>query len=86
MSGTTIYTKPNCGDCEKTTSMLDNLGVKYEKIDISVDKDALAFLKNNGFRAAPVVFNNGESWAGFNESKIRSIASSNNDSDSDWDF
>lgn len=36
--------------------MLNNRGLEYTEVDVSVDADALAFVKGLGYQAAPVVY------------------------------
>jgi glutaredoxin-like protein NrdH len=61
----TVYTKPNCVQCNATKNYLDAKGVEYNTVDITKDPDALDTLIENGFKAAPVVNYDGEWWAGF---------------------
>jgi len=75
MADITIFKKKSgCIDCEKTVALLDDLGVEYNSIVIEDTPGALDQLKAAGFRAAPVVFANGEAWAGFKEDKLRALA------------
>lgn len=70
----TVYSKPNCGDCENTKRLLDELGVTYDVVDISKDRAALLKVKALGFRAAPVVDAGARgSWDGFKEDRIRAL-------------
>jgi glutaredoxin-like protein NrdH len=71
---TTVYTKPSCVQCDMTKRMLDNLGVDYNTVDITEDNDALNKILEMGFKSAPVVITDTESWAGFNPDKINSLA------------
>lgn len=90
MNDTIVYSKPNCGNCEKTKNMMDELEVKYTVIDISKNRDALKKIKEMGFREAPVVDpgDGAKPWSGFNESKIREHFDTNNATEDDdtWDF
>lgn len=61
----TVYTKPNCVQCNMTKKYLDDRKVEYSIIDITKDSEALDKIINQGFKAAPVVDANGEWWAGF---------------------
>lgn len=61
----TVYTKPNCVQCNMTKKYLDDRGVEYSTVDITKDSDALDKIINHGFKAAPVVDADGEWWAGF---------------------
>jgi glutaredoxin-like protein NrdH len=71
---TTVYTKPACVQCDMTKRMLDKLGVEYDTVDISEDAAALDRLIQLGYRAAPVVVTDNDSWAGFQPEKINLLA------------
>jgi glutaredoxin-like protein NrdH len=66
----TIYTKPNCVQCEATKRYFDNKGVAYTTVDITQDVDALDRLIEEGYQAAPVVNAGTEWWSGFQPDKI----------------
>lgn len=70
----TVYTKPDCVQCDSTKTLFKNLGVAYQEVDLTQDAQALRTVKEAGFRSAPVVIANGEAWSGFNEEKIRAYA------------
>jgi glutaredoxin-like protein NrdH len=66
----TVYTKPACVQCEATKRMMDKLNIKYDTIDITLDKDALDMVLSKGFKSAPVVITEDDAWSGFNPDKI----------------
>ncbi|MDN5669913.1 MAG: glutaredoxin family protein [Renibacterium salmoninarum] len=52
----TVYTKPECVQCNQTKAMLNRRGIPYTTVDITTDKVALDYIKTTlGYRAAPVV-------------------------------
>jgi glutaredoxin-like protein NrdH len=71
---TTVYTKPSCVQCDMTKKMLDKIGVDYKTVDIMEDSDAMEMILGMGFKSAPVVITDTDSWAGFNPDKINSLA------------
>jgi glutaredoxin-like protein NrdH len=71
---TTVYTKPSCVQCDMTKRMLDRMGVEYETVDITEDSAAMEMVLGLGFKSAPVVITDNDSWAGFNPDKINSLA------------
>ena len=71
---TTVYTKPSCVQCDMTKKMLDKIGVEYDTVDITQDEIALEKILEMGFKSAPVVITDTDSWAGFNPDKINSLA------------
>lgn len=69
----TVYTKPNCVQCEATKRMMDRLKIEYSTVDISVDTEAFDTIVAKGFKSAPVVIANGAAWSGFNPDKISGL-------------
>ena len=69
----TVYTKPQCVQCDATKRWLDNNDIAYTTVDISKDLDALDRIVALGFRAAPVVDSPVGSWSGFNPDKLSQL-------------
>ena len=69
----TVYTKPNCVQCDATKRTLDKLGVEYNTIDATTDDAVYDMLVEKGFRAMPVVNAGDEWWSGFNPAKINGL-------------
>ena len=69
-----VYTKPSCVQCDQTKRFLDKTNIPYTTVDITVDTEAFDKLIEMGFKAAPVVITDSESWAGFNPSKLNKLA------------
>lgn len=65
-----IYAKPNCVQCNATYRALDKKGLSYQKIDISQDAHALAYVRSLGYMQAPVVVTASDHWSGFRPDKI----------------
>lgn len=79
-----LYSKPNCGPCRATEQALRSRGLvpwqeglppgtaTYEKIDVSEDAEALAFITETlGYRSVPVVYlDAGQHWSGFDPARI----------------
>jgi glutaredoxin-like protein NrdH len=70
----TVYTKPSCVQCDATKRMMDKLKIEYTTIDITVDTEAFDMIVAKGFKSAPVVITDDDSWAGFNPDKISELA------------
>ncbi len=70
----TVYTKPSCVQCTATYRALDNKGIDYTVLDLSVDEEALQTVKELGYLQAPVVVADGEHWSGFRPDKIQELA------------
>ena len=56
----TVYSKPNCVQCNATYRALDKAGLSYQTVDISLDVEALEQVKALGYVQAPVVMAGGE--------------------------
>ena len=73
-SSITVYSKPNCVQCDATYRALAKHGLDYEVVDISQDPEALQTVKAFGYQQAPVVFAQGDHWSGFRPDKIKALA------------
>jgi len=67
----TVYSKPNCAQCDATKKHLDKLGVHYTVFDVSEDEKALNFIVGMGYKAAPVVVAGFNHWSGFRPDLIK---------------
>lgn len=72
----TVYSKPNCVQCNATYRALDKAGLEYETVDVSVDEVALEQVKALGYAQAPVVVAGQDHWSGFRPDKIKALAAS----------
>ncbi|NYT75415.1 NrdH-redoxin [Alcaligenaceae bacterium] len=71
----TVYSKPNCPQCDLTKRDMDILGIEYETIDITLQQDHLERLSSLGFRSAPVVETDQDTWSGYDAAKIKGLVS-----------
>lgn len=55
----TVYTKPNCMQCNFTKQFLDNNEIEYAVKDIAESEDALNEVKALGFQSLPVIVADG---------------------------
>lgn len=69
----TVYTKPSCVQCDQTKRFLDKSNIDYLTVDITEDQEAFDKIISLGFKAAPVVITENDSWAGFNPSKLAKL-------------
>lgn len=65
MSGLMLYTKPNCPQCTQTKKKLEQKGVEYTTVDITLDNIAAEKVLSLGYKQVPVVINGAEHWSGF---------------------
>lgn len=69
-----VYSTPTCPYCTMAKKYLDTKGVKYEDVDVSVDRNAAAEMINkSGQRGVPVLDIDGNIIVGFDKNKIDSM-------------
>jgi glutaredoxin-like protein NrdH len=71
----TVYSKPNCPQCDLTKRDMDILGIEYEIVDLTQRQDQLERLIGLGHRSAPVVETARETWSGYDQEKIKDLVS-----------
>jgi glutaredoxin-like protein NrdH len=70
---TTVYTNPNCVQCDQTKRYLDLKGISYEVVDLSENQEALEMVVGLGFKSAPVVITDTDKWSGFRLDKLSAL-------------
>jgi glutaredoxin-like protein NrdH len=74
----TVYTKPDCANCEKTKDYFDSKGITYTTVDITQVPAALEYVTAElGHSQAPVVVNNSDDqdhWSGLRRDKLVTAA------------
>lgn len=76
----TVYSKPDCPQCDMTYLKLDREGITYNVIDITKDPEALKIVREGlGYLQAPVVYVSPDlHWSGFKPDQIVALARSLN--------
>ncbi len=69
----TVYTKPSCVQCTATMRALKKHDLEFTEVDLTEDADALATVKALGYQQAPVIFADGDHWAGYRPDKIKAL-------------
>ncbi len=69
----TVYSKPACVQCVATYTALDKQGIAYEKVDITLDRDARDYVMALGYLQAPVVVAGNDHWSGFRPDRIKAL-------------
>ena len=71
----TVYSKPNCPQCDFTKKYLNDMGTPYNEVDITQDKEALEQLRHHGYLGVPVVAINSlaDSWGGFRPDELEKL-------------
>lgn len=70
----TVYTTPNCVQCEQTKRYLNVNEVEYSVVDLSENPEALQMVLDLGFTASPVVITDDENWSGFKLDNLSKLA------------
>ena len=75
----TVYSKPNCIQCEMTKMWLNQNKIQFETVDVSEHPEKLEEIKLNGLQQLPVVtldkyFEN--AWSGFNVDRLEELKES----------
>ena len=69
----TVYTKDLCPFCVQVKTQLQDMNITFNEINIDLDKDAKAFIKDQGFKTVPQIFHNGELFVQSNIAAIRGV-------------
>lgn len=75
----TVYSRPNCMQCEMTKMWLKQNDIPFEAVDIEANPGALELLKHYGYSSLPVVAIDDElsdkskAWAGFQIDKLEAL-------------
>jgi glutaredoxin-like protein NrdH len=72
--GVTVYSLPNCVQCDSTKRMLKKNEIAFEEVDMSQDPIALEMVKSLGYTSAPVVIADEDHWSGFRMDKIQNLS------------
>lgn len=71
----TLYTKPQCPQCDFTKRKLTDLGIPYEVFDITENPFARGFAQALGYKSAPVVVvSNDVHWSGYRPDRLNGLA------------
>ncbi|MBS4462261.1 glutaredoxin-like protein NrdH [Aerococcaceae bacterium zg-B36] len=74
MKKVTVYSKPNCMQCNFTKKFLDDNAIDYTTINVYEDNSALEFVNELGFKSLPVVEIEGEEpFFGFRPDRLESL-------------
>ncbi|KGA22100.1 glutaredoxin [Pectobacterium brasiliense] len=69
----TIFTKPDCVQCNATCRALDKQGINYQLVDLTEDEQALQQVRALGYQQVPVVMTADDHWSGFRPDKISTL-------------
>ena len=75
----TVYSKPNCMQCNFTKMWLEQNKIDFEVIDTQANPEALELIESFGWKQLPVVSIDNEigdmskSWSGFQVEKLEEL-------------
>lgn len=75
----TVFTKPDCIQCDRTRAQLTKHGLAFTTRDVTTDPEAYGYITAElGYQQAPVVvIDDGQQhWSGFRPDKIAQLAAS----------
>lgn len=70
----TVYSKPQCVQCDATYRALDKKGIEYTSVDISKNRAAQEMVRDLGYMQAPVVIAGDTHWSGYSPDRIAKLA------------
>lgn len=74
MMAVTVYTKPDCVQCNATYRALDKEGIGYSIVDLTENPSARDRVMGLGYLQAPVVVAGDQHWSGFRPDRIAALA------------
>jgi len=69
----TVYTLPDCIQCDITKKYMDKYKINYSVVDMSTNQEATELVEKLGFKQAPVVVYDKFNWSGFRPDKIKAL-------------
>jgi glutaredoxin-like protein NrdH len=69
----TVYTKPDCVQCEYTKKLLDRKMVPYNEINVAEHPVFAEQLRDKGIQTMPYVVTDNDEWTGFKLEKLRGL-------------
>ena len=69
----TLWTKPNCSQCEATKRQFDKRGIIYQVKRLDKSAKAVERFIAMGLTAAPIVETDDRRWSGFRLNRITSL-------------
>ena len=72
MAAVTVYSKPNCMQCQFTKRFLTDQGIDFNLIDVEENEEALEEVSALGFKSLPVVSIEGQgAFSGFKPDRLK---------------
>ena len=68
-----VWTNENCVQCDRTKQFLDNNNIPYLTLSLADNPERTKEFIDMGFRSAPIVETENETWSGFKFDKLQSL-------------
>lgn len=69
----TVYSNPNCVQCEQTKRYLELKNVEFESKMLQDSPEIMPLIQEKGYKTAPVVVTDTDSWSGFRLEKLNAL-------------
>lgn len=69
----TVYSNPNCVQCEQTKRWLSINSIPFESKMIADSPEIYELIETKGYKSAPVVVSGKDSWSGFKLDKLATL-------------
>jgi glutaredoxin-like protein NrdH len=76
----TVYSKDNCVQCRATKQKLKDKGLRFVEYNVEESAEAMQYVKNLGYKAAPVVVvgfehptMGGKHWSGYDPNNLAAL-------------
>jgi glutaredoxin-like protein NrdH len=69
----TVYTTPNCVQCNATKKHLDRRGLSFQVVDLSENPEKIEEFRAQGLKTAPIVISGDKIWSGYRPAEIDAI-------------
>jgi glutaredoxin-like protein NrdH len=69
----TVYSNPNCVQCEQTKRFLTLHNVEFVAKMIADSPEIMPLIEEKGYTSAPVVVTDNDSWSGFRITKLHAL-------------
>jgi glutaredoxin-like protein NrdH len=68
-----IFSKNNCIQCKMVKRFLSERHIAYEEVNIDLQPDAMAWLKEQGYQSVPVVVSESTTVVGFRPDQLKQL-------------
>jgi glutaredoxin-like protein NrdH len=69
----TVYSNPDCVQCETTKRFLSQHNLEFESKMIADSPEIQNLIQEKGYTSAPVVVTDNDSWSGFRITKLHKL-------------